>query len=67
MKELYFLIMLNNMNRKTFFETEFKGGSYDDDSCVAVIDGVEYEVERIVINDQQFLIKDCEVIKCTPL
>ncbi len=62
-KELYFLITLNSQTRKNFFETEFD--SYDSESDRAVINGVEYDVDRIIVNGEQFLIKDCEIVKCS--
>lgn len=62
--ELYFLIPLNFQTRKEFFEQEFTDGSYDDESCIAYFNKKSYNVDRIIINGEEFLIKDCEVIKC---
>lgn len=66
-KELYFLIDLSSQLRKHFFETEFPNGLYDDDSETATINGQQYSVDRIVVNGEQFLIKGCEIVKCSPL
>lgn len=62
-KELYFLIDLSRQTRKEFFKSEF--GYYDYESEMTRINGVDYSIDRIKVNGEQFLIKGCEIVKCT--
>ncbi len=64
-KELYFLITLNSQTREQFFETEF--GFYNSDSDTTEIEGIKYSIDRIKVNGEQFLIKGCEIVKCTQI
>lgn len=65
--DLYFLIDLTQTMRREFFESEFPDGNYDYDADEVTINGTKYSISRIMVNGEQFLIKDCEIVKCTPI
>jgi hypothetical protein len=64
---LYFLIDRTKTLREQFFKQEFPESRYDKENDIVSINGIIYGVTRIVVNGEDFLIKDHEIVKCTPL
>ncbi len=62
--ELYFMINLCETTRQQFFDKEFGENSFDDEGSSVIIFGINYAVYRVMINGEQFLVKDHEVVRC---